>query len=60
MCVWTIFKAFIEFVTIFLLFYVFWFFFFFGIEACGVLAPCQGIELAYRSLSLEGEVLTTG
>ena len=36
------------------------FFVCFGIEACGVLAPCPGIELAYLSRSLEGEVLTTG
>ena len=53
----TILKAFIECVTIFLLFYVFCFF---GIEACGVLAPCLEMELAYFSLLLEGEVLSTG
>ena len=37
----TIFKVFIEFVTILLLFFMFWFF---GREACGILAPDQGLN----------------
>ena len=33
-------------------------FFFFGCEACGIIAPQPGIELA--PAALEGKVLTTG
>ena len=52
---WSIFKVFFEFVAILLLFFVFWFF---GPKACGVLAPCPGIESPPPAL--EGEVVTTG
>ena len=43
--------VFIEFITMLLLFYVFWFF---GQEACGILAPQQGMD--HAPSALEGEV----
>ena len=54
---WTSFKVFIELVTILLMFYVL-VFFFFGHEACGILAPRQGIKPT--TPVLEGKILTTG
>ena len=51
---WTILKVFIECVTILFQLFMFWFS---GCEACGILAPCPGIELAPSVL--EGGVLTT-
>ena len=64
---WTIFKVFIEFITILLLVYalvlslwlsLFLMLWFFGCNACWLLAPWPGIELAPPALG--GEVLTTG
>ena len=49
-------KVFIEFVKVLLLFYLF--IYLFGHEACGILAPCPGIEPI--PTALEGEVLITG
>ena len=49
---WTIFKVFTVFVPILFLFYVF------GTQACGILTPRPGIELAPPVL--DGDVLTTG
>ena len=52
---WTIFKVFTEFVAVLLLFYVL---VFFGWEACGILAPCPGIEPVPPAL--ESNISTTG
>ena len=47
---WANFKVLIDFVTILLHFYVSGFGFFLGPEACGIVAPQAGIELASPTL----------